>query len=196
MSLTAKQLGGTVTASTPIDATGCDIGVYYGPGAATGSVNGAAISNAKYYGVVVDRTNVDVTNSTISQIGDYPLDGMQYGVGILYTDASGLISGNHVGLYQKNGITVRDGGSATVQNNTVTGAGPVGWIAQNGIEIYGATATVKGNTVTGNSYTGPTWTACGLLFYNANGVKQSANTMSGNQTNLCNVGRGGGNVKP
>jgi hypothetical protein len=51
---------------------------------------------------------------------------------------------------------------------------------------------VTGNTVSGNWYTGATWTACGLLFYQAGGVKQSAKNLFDNQTNFCNVGRGGG----
>ena len=43
----------------------------------------------------------------------------------------------------------------TISNNTVTGEGPVDYIAQNGIQLgYGAKATVTGNTVTGNAYTG------------------------------------------
>jgi parallel beta-helix repeat protein len=160
-------------------------------------VSNADISGATRYGVVNNGQNVSVTNSTIENIGDHPFDGMQYGVGIFYTGGTGTISGNHVGPYQKGGITVRDSGSATIQNNTVSGSGPVNYIAQNGIQIsYGASATVTGNTVTGNWYTPATWTACGLLFYQAGGVKQSANTLSANQTNLCNVGRGGGNVKP
>jgi hypothetical protein len=84
-----------------------------------------------------------------------------------------------------------------VQNNSVTGQGPVGYIAQNGIEIAaGASALVKGNTVTRNWYTGPTYTACGLLFFQAGGVKQQSNSLSANQTNLCNAGRGGGSYTP
>jgi hypothetical protein len=83
----------------------------------------------------------------------------------------------------------------TVKNNTVTGLGEVDFIAQNGIQISrGATGEVTGNTVSGNSYTPTAWTACGLLFYKADGVKQKANTLSGNETSLCNAGRGGGNI--
>jgi hypothetical protein len=82
-----------------------------------------------------------------------------------------------------------------VQDNTVTGLGPIGFIAQNGIQISrGASAVVTGNTVSGNWYTPATVTACGLLFYQADGVKQKSNILSGNQTNLCNAGRGGGNT--
>ena len=84
-----------------------------------------------------------------------------------------------------------------ISSNTVTGEGPVNYIAQNGIEIAcGASASVTGNTVSGHFYTPATVTACGLLFFQAGGVKQSKNTMFGNQTNLCNAGRGGGNFNP
>ena len=44
--------------------------------------------------------------------------------------------------------------SATVQKNVVTGEGPIAYIAQNGIVIRnGASATVKNNTVSGFDYT-------------------------------------------
>src|SRR4029077_21264323 len=46
--LTAAQIGGNVMG--PLDATGCNIGVYYEPGT-TGTVNGADIHGANYYGV-------------------------------------------------------------------------------------------------------------------------------------------------
>jgi hypothetical protein len=79
--------------------------------------------------------------------------------------------------------------------STVTGLGPIGFNAQNGIQMSrGATGLVTSNTVSGNWYTPATWTACGLIFYQADGVKQKSNNLFGNQTNLCNAGRGGGNT--
>ncbi len=192
--LTAAQLGGNVTGT--LDATGCNIGVYYGTGTAPGSVHDADIFGANYYGVLVDGTSVDVSGSSIHDIGESPLNGAQHGNAVVYQDgASGTISGNTVSNYQKNGITIRDPDSAAVvSDNVVTGEGPISYIAQNGIQIsYGASALVQGNTVSGNWYTSATWTACGLLFYQANGVKQQANNLFANQTDLCNAGRGGGN---
>jgi hypothetical protein len=53
----------------PLDATDCDIGVYYRPGA-TGNVSSATISGARYFGVVVDGIEADITASEISQIGE------------------------------------------------------------------------------------------------------------------------------
>jgi hypothetical protein len=201
INLTAAQIGGDVTGD--LDATGCDIGVYYGPGA-KGSVTKATITNAKYFGVVNYRGKVNVKDSTISKIGNTPFDGTQHGVGILYTTekdpygetsgtAKGTISGNTLSLYQKGGITVRGAGaSATIERNTLTGAGPISYIAQNGIQVsFGGSATVTANTVSGHSYTPDTNEACGVLFYQAGKVKvkqlQKANQVFNNEVNICAV---------
>jgi len=99
--------------------------------------------------------------------------------------------------YQKNGITVNGNVNGTVTGNTVTGDGPITYIAQNGIQVgFGGTASIRGNTVSGNYYTPESDIACGLLFFEANGVKQQANTLFANEVNLCNFGRGGGKTKP
>jgi hypothetical protein len=174
--MTAAQIGENVTGS--LDAGGCNIGVYYGPlydrttdpatfvGFATpGNVTDAMIFDANYFGVVVNgdagAVSVNVTGSTFNHIGETPLNGTQHGVAIYYralgtgSAASGTISGNTLTHYQKGGITASGNVTATITNNTVTGEGPVDYIAQNGIQVgYGAKATVTGNTVTGNAYTG------------------------------------------
>jgi hypothetical protein len=114
-----------------------------------------------------------VTNSTVHDIGEAPLNGSQHGLAIYFAtvdpgsataqpactsgSTTGTISGNSVDNYQKGGIISNcTGTTVTVKNNTVTGEGPVPYIAQNGIQAgYGAKVTVTGNTVTGNAYTGP-----------------------------------------
>lgn len=200
INLTAAQVGADVTA--PLDATTCNIGVYY-DNHHTGNVTGANISGANYYGVLVDGANgsvtVNVTGSSIHDIGETPLNGSQHGVAIAFLNgASGIIDGNSIWNYQKNGMKISGttsgtATSASVTNNTVTGSGQIDWIAQNGIQVsYGATALVTGNTVSGNYYTPTSWVACGLLFYQAGGVKASNNTLFGNEKNVCSVGRGGG----
>jgi hypothetical protein len=192
--LTARQIGGSVTGE--LDATGCNIGAYF-DATHPGSVNGADIHGANYFGVVVRGTSADVNESAIHDIGEVPFNGTQHGNAVVYVGgAHGTVSGNTVTRYQKNGITIRDPGtSASVLNNIVTGQGPIDYIAQNGIQIsFGASATVTGNTVSGNDYTPEPVTACGLLFFQANGVKQSKNSLFDNETNLCNAGRGGGNT--
>lgn len=196
INLTAAQIGGNVTG--PLDAGGCNIGVYYGPGT-TGTVTGADIFGANYYGVLNNGGTVDVLDSTVRDIGESPLNGAQHGDAIAFRNgATGTISGNDVYNYQKTGILVTgDGTSASVFNNVVRGAGDIDYIAQNGIQIsYGATALVRGNTVSGNSYTPKSYVSCGILIYQADGVKTQANRLFNNEMNFCNYGRGGGNVKP
>ena len=202
-----------------IDATGCDIGIYYAPGM-TGSVDQSSIAGASYFGVVNHGAQVNVTRSSVSNIGDRPFSGAQHGNAILYTTenfvielpippattpvitfvtagvAGGLVSGNQVSLYQKGGIIVRGAGaSADILNNEVRGLGPVNFIAQNGIQVsFGGSAVVRENIVSENDYTPDGTTSCGILLFEAAGAKVQLNTYRDNETNLCNFGKGGGNV--
>lgn len=206
--LTAAQIGGSVSGS--LDATGCDIGVYFAtPGSVTA---GAQIFGARYFGVVNDGTSVTVEGASIHDIGNTPFDGTQHGVGIYFTNGgTGMIDGNTVSAYQKGGIVVNGvnsvSGAATtaiVTNNTVSGLGPVVFIAQNGIQVSrGSVAEVRGNTISGNFYTGEVgvgpnpggqnpegWEffSTGLLLFQAGaGTKTSDNHFSGNQHNFANV---------
>jgi hypothetical protein len=156
---------GSVTGE--VNAAGCNIGVYYGPGT-SGTVSGANIHNANYFGVVNDGGAVNIQNSDIHDIGESPFNGTQHGVAIYFvlgSNASGTISGNHIWHYQKGGIVVNGtGSSATIRDNVVTGLGPVGFIAQNGIQVgYGADASVMRNTVSGNSYIGTSTVSGGIV---------------------------------
>ena len=205
--LTAAQIGGTV--SGPLDASGCDIGVYF---PTSGSVtSGAEIFGARYFGVVNNGTSVSVTGAKIHDIGDTPFDGAQHGVGIYYTNgAAGSIDGNSVSRYQKGGIVVNGASiagvatTANVTNNTVTGLGPVSYIAQNGIQVSrGAVAEVRGNTISDNFSTGEVgvgpnpggqtpegweYFSAGLLLFQAGaGTMTSDNHFSGNQHNFAKV---------
>src|SRR5207249_3215671 len=99
-----------------------------------------------------------------------PHNGNQRGIGIYYRafltgTTSGHISGNQVFDYQKGGIIANGHGTdVIVRDNTVSGLGPVGYIAQNGIQIgFGASARVQGNSVSGNSYTGSSTVSGGIV---------------------------------
>jgi hypothetical protein len=106
------------------------------------------------------------------------------------------ISGNVTTDYQKTGIVANGSVNAKITGNVVKGDGPIGYIAQNGIQVgFGATANVMSNTASGNFYTGPD-VACGLLLFDADGVKASKNNLFNNERNNCNFGKGGGNVTP
>lgn len=165
MNLTAAQIGGTVTGT--LDATGCNIGAYF-DASHPGSVQNAEIFGANYFGVVANGGNVDVTDSSIHDIGESPLNGDQHGVGVYYAygaAATGTVSGTDIRNYQKGGIVANGlGTDVAIRDNVVTGQGPVAYIAQNGIQVgYGATASVTGNTVTGNSYTGTSTVSGGII---------------------------------
>jgi hypothetical protein len=173
--MTAASINPVGPVGGDIDASGCNIGVYYGPGS-HGTVDGANIHGANYYGVVVQKAKVDVQNSNIHNIGDSPLSGNQHGVGIYYATIAGVTNGdcttgstrgsvvnNSVSSYQKGGIVVScTGSNVDVKKNIVEGQGPVNYIAQNGIQVgLGADSDITGNIVTGNSYTGANLAASG-----------------------------------
>ena len=165
INMTAALINPTGTVSGDVDATGCNVGIYYGPGAG-GRVNGANIHDANYFGVVNNGGDVDIRNSNISDIGEKPFNGSQHGVGIYFvfaTASKGSIKNNTISRYQKGGIAVN--GSADnidIQQNTVLGLGPVNFIGQNGIQVgFGAKAQVQNNFVSGNAYTGPNFASSG-----------------------------------
>jgi hypothetical protein len=164
INLTAALIDPKGTVTGDVDATGCNIGIYYSPGA-KGRLEGASVHSANYYGVVNNGATVDIRDSTVYDIGDTPFTGAQHGTGIHFTrgsNAQGDIDGNVIWNYQKDGIVVNGPSTANVLNNTVIGQGPVSFIAQNGIEFgFGAMGHISHNIVVGNSYTGGQPTASG-----------------------------------
>jgi hypothetical protein len=209
------------TVATEVDATGCDIGVYYSPGT-TGDIGGANIHGAVYYGVLVNAAAVNVTNSDVHLIGDNPFSGAQHGVGVFYTTldqaneiayqngqpytttvpnarATGTLSDSNIYAYQKNGVVVGGPGAAvTVSGNTVDGEGPISYIAQNGVQFSrGGAGSVTKNRISDHFYSPPDVEACGLLFFNSGAVKSSGNKFRADELNICNFGgRGGGSFSP
>ncbi len=194
INMTAAQIGGDVTDA--LDATGCNIGVYY-DATNTGNVTDADIYGANYFGVVVNGGTVDVTGSAIHDIGETPVNGTQHGNAVYYvygSSSTGTVVGNDIWNYQKGGIVANGTGTfVTITDNTVTGLGPVGFIAQNGIQLgWGATGTITGNTITGNLYTqgaSKGWVSAGILLYQANltqsvGQIASSNHSYNNQANI------------
>ncbi len=180
-----------------LDAGGCNIGVYYGPGSKA-TITGVNIFGANYFGVVNNGGKVTVTHNTIYNIGESPLNGDQHGVSIYFAYASGAtgsITYNKLYNYQKGGIVVDGtGDSASIQHNTVLGQGPVNYIAQNGIEIgLGAKGNIISNYVSGNSYSGPnSASSAGILLFGgacfadaySSNVQIEHNTLIGNDVGL------------
>lgn len=198
INLTARMINPPGTVSGTVDATGCNIGVYYGPGH-TGTVSHADVFGANYFGIVNDGGTVGINHSSVHDIGETPLNGTQHGNAIYFAvddpGAAGSITHNHVWNYQKNGITDTSAGHrVAINHNVVNGEGPVDYIAQNGIEVgFGATATVTHNTVTGNSYTGANGASSGGILVVGGacfsrpasvGVRINHNTLRGNDVGV------------
>jgi len=171
--LTAARVNPGNVYSDSINATGCDIGIYYSGTEA--EVSNTTVHGARYFGIMVHGDNshtvVDILDSDINTIGDNPQNGNQRGVAVYYRaffatgSATGRVSGNHIWKYQKGGIVVNGPGSnVQVQSNEVEGYGPISWIAQNGIQFgYGSSGSAMKNTVSGHAYTGPGWASGGIL---------------------------------
>lgn len=163
----------------------------------------ANLPDNRLRGILFDDAAGSIVNTTVTGVRQ-GLSGCQEGNAIEVrnfeqnpTTRNVTISGNTVSDYQKNGITVNGAVLADVTNNSVTGDGPIDYIAQNGIQVaFGASATVSGNSVSGNDYTPASWLACGVLYYDATGVRAFRNHYANNERNVCNFGKGGGNTRP
>lgn len=161
--LTARIVNPARPVTGRVDATGCEVGVYYGRG--KGLVSGADVFGARYYGVLVDGNGhdvaVDVRGSRLHDIGDVPMTSSRHGQGVAYRGfdgtASGTASDNRIWNYQEAGLNMTGPGStASFVGNTITGRGTTDVISQNGIQvIHGAHGIVRGNTIGELRFTGP-----------------------------------------
>ena len=196
---TAQVVDQNVPAGSNIDASGCDIAVYYSAGSGSWTVTDSDVHGSLWYGVYNDGANVSISGSQVHDIGDDPKNGVQRGLAVLFNNRNGVLSSGSVDDtnvfdYQKNGITAIGNSTIDITDSTVTGLGKVDFIAQNGIQISdGATpGDVSGNTVTDNHYSGPIkpTIATGILLFQANvsgrdvGRISSSNDVNHNQSNI------------
>ena len=161
--LTARLVNPAGVVRGRVDATGCDVGIYFGHG--TGKVDGAEILGARYYGVLADgnghSVSVDVSRSAIHDIGEPTLTSARHGQGIAYRgfagNASGSASGNRIWRYQEAGINLTGPGTdATVTGNHIVGRGTQDVISQNGVQvIHGAHGSVRANHIADLQFLGP-----------------------------------------
>jgi hypothetical protein len=162
-------------------------------------------------GILFDGVGGAIRDSVVTGIKLGTNSGCQEGNGIEVrnepfakggADVSIVVRDNLVTDYQKTGILANGSVSVTIRGNIVEGAGPVNYIAQNGIQVgFAATARLFGNDVSGNDYTPRKVTACGLLLFKAdgvggqtkNGIKhvRAENDFHANEQNICNFGKGG-----
>lgn len=123
-------------------------------------------------GILFKGASGSITNNRALNINQ-GMSGCQEGNGIEArnfednpTTIKVVISNNTVDKYQKTGILANGDVNATVTENTITGFGPVNFIAQNGIQLgFGATGRVQDNTVSGNVYTPQTFASSGIFLF-------------------------------
>ncbi|MEW6028569.1 MAG: right-handed parallel beta-helix repeat-containing protein [Chloroflexota bacterium] len=157
------------------------------------TVDGAGKGNSNYRFVGIGYSDAGgmIDDVAILDVRDTPISGSQHGVGILASADTGTprsltINDSVLNDYQKNGMVLTGVDlTVTVTDNTVTGAGAVNFIAQNGIQVSGgATAEIEDNTVSGHSYTPFSWVSTGMLLYGAGPTNTSGNVVSENQVGI------------
>jgi parallel beta-helix repeat protein len=137
-------------------------------------------------------SSVDVTNIELTAA----LFGCQDGLGVyVATDAASttpsIVAMSHVSVtnYDKNGITCDDIGTVcSITNSVVTGIGPTALIAQNGVQVFGASARIVDNEITANNYTNPNpaaiYASIGVEVINAANLTVSGNSITANNDNV------------
>ena len=156
--------GGTV------DATGCDVGIYVGPGMEHVVIDGVTVTGANDHGIFVqDTSQVTIENSTISGNGIDPTTGIAENKGVeLVGTTNSVVRDNTVtGNLADGGIGIADDGPIdpgapdpgtllASTNNVVSGNTVSGNYVGCGIVLaaYNAGAGIFNNVVVGNTVTG------------------------------------------
>ncbi len=159
--------------------------------------------NAYFVGIgSLNADNLTIDNVHVTRVRNGgeagSLNGGQSGVGVgVFNDGAVArtvtVENSSFDDIQKNAIMFLGGNvTANVLNNTITGAGTTGAIAQNGIEFYGenghaVSGAIKGNTVSGYSYDGAS-TSTGIILIGFQGVTVQDNTVTGDGTNGSSTG--------
>jgi hypothetical protein len=138
--------------------------------------------NSRFTGAGAHNSALTLSDCEVLDVRNTPLASAQHGVAVYAvnddgTDRSVTISGCTVSGYQKNGITLNGANVvADINGTTVTGAGPISIIAQNGIQLgFGATGSITGSTVEDNAYTEGTYSGAGVLLWETAAVDVSNN---------------------
>lgn len=153
--------------------------------------DGQGNANNAFVGLAFWNAGGDLDQVDVTGVRDNPFSGAQHGISVYaYNDDSGpyslSINGMDVTNFQKNAFAL-SGNGLTVDMDAinVTGAGSTSVNGQNGIQIgFGAGGTVDNCTVTGIDYTGTSWSAAGILLYQAATVDITDVDLSGCQTGL------------
>ena len=148
----------STTYSSAVDATGCDVGIFVGPGVHDVTIDGASVTGANDHGIFAEDAGAKlvIAHSTVTGNGVHPTPG----------------------IAENKAIEVVGTSNALIENNTVTGNvadGGIG-IADDGAIDPGApnpgtSSAATGDTVVGN-ISSVNYGGCGIVVasYNASGV--------------------------
>jgi parallel beta-helix repeat protein len=145
---------------------------------------------------VVDGGALDLRSSVVTSIRDTPLGGTQTGHGVVVGSTAGQggasngtlhLEDSTISDFQKIGVIVRSGSTATILDNDIVGQGWQCVNASNGIQFQGS-GTVAFNRVTANSYY---WCGAGVatsfgigVFSPSGAVDIHDNALTGNEIGM------------
>jgi parallel beta-helix repeat protein len=120
------------------------------------------------------------------------LFGCQGGQGVYVATDAGSATPSNVTMafvlvtnYDKNGITCDDPGTyCNIAGSKTVGIGSTSLIAQNGIQIWAAGASLNADVVNGNTYDGPYYAASGVLIGNPSTLTVSKVQATSNDSNI------------
>jgi len=148
---------------------------------------GRGNANSRFCGIAFWNAGGDVSACYLTGVRDTPFSGAQHGVAVYaYNNTGGPytlgVTDTNVDDFQKTAMALNGNGlSVAVDGCDITGQGHTGVTAQNGIQIgFGAGGSVIDCSVSDIGWTGGTWTASGILFYEGSTVNISGSTAVSN----------------
>lgn len=148
--MTAKVVvSSQTTVHSDVDATGCDIGIYVGPGGSGAVIDGVTVTGANDHGILVqDVDGVVIRNSTITHNGVARHDAIIGGA--LSEDKALTLLGARGALVEDNRVVdnVGDGGISINDD----GPGPSEAVLYGGALRAAENNVVRGNEVAGNLF--------------------------------------------
>jgi len=150
------------------------VGVHHCTGVSISAVRidglGRGNANFRFIGLAFFEAGGSATNCDVTGVRNTPISGTQHGVGIHAFNATGgpyslSLDACDVDDYQKTAFSLSgEGLTVNLVDCTATGAGPVNFIAQSGIQVgFGSGGTIEGCSVSGHVFTPGTVATAGIL---------------------------------
>ncbi len=148
-----------------VNAAGCDIGIYVGPGVTGVTITGSTIIGANDHGIFVqDSSNVTISSNTVQDNGLAPNKAINENKAIeLVGTSNSTITGNTVDG------NVADGGIGLADDGAIDPGAP-----NPGTPNASTNDTISNNTISGN------YGGCGIVIASYNSVGVSQITITGN----------------